>query len=118
MPLVNPKEFIISARSNGYKDTAYAIAELADNSIQANATSVEVIIYENQKRSVEKIAIADNGYGMSRELLALALGFGESGRDKDSEGNYLYNEDGSLYDNDTGVLYKDDDGNYTDYDPN
>lgn len=87
MSLVNPKQYIISARSNGYKDTAYAIAELADNSMQAGAKQVEVIIFENRNRSIDQIAIVDNGAGMSKELLASALGFGESGRDKDKEGN-------------------------------
>jgi hypothetical protein len=89
MSLVNPKQYIISARSNGYKDTAYAIAELADNSIQAGADKVEILIFENRNRSIDQIAIADNGKGMSKELLGSALGFGESGRDKDKEGNLL-----------------------------
>ena len=92
MSLVNPKQFIISARSNGYKDTSYAIAELADNSIQARASEVEVILFENENRTINEIAIADNGDGMSRDMLALALGFGESGRDKDTAGN-LQNSD-------------------------
>lgn len=89
MSLVNPKQYIISARSNGYKDTSYAIAELADNSIQAGASKVEVLIFENKNRSIDQIAIADNGKGMSKDLLGSALGFGESGRDKDKEGNLL-----------------------------
>ncbi len=89
MSLVNPKQYIISARSNGYKDTAYAIAELADNSIQAGADKVEILIFENQKRTIEEIAIVDNGAGMSQSLLASALGFGESGREKDKDGNLL-----------------------------
>jgi len=89
MSLVNPKQYIISARSNGYKDTAYALAELADNSIQAGADKVEILIFENINRSIDEIALADNGYGMSRELLASALGFGESGRQKDKEGKLL-----------------------------
>jgi len=89
MSLVNPKQYIISARSNGYKDTAYAIAELTDNSIQAGADKVEIVIFENKNRSIDEIAIVDNGSGMSKERLASALGFGESGRDKDKEGNLL-----------------------------
>jgi len=89
MSLVNPKQYIISARSNGYKDTAYAIAELADNSIQADADKVEILIFENKNRSIDQIAIADNGKGMSKKLLSSALGFGESGREKDKEGNLL-----------------------------
>ena len=89
MSLVNPKQYIISARSNGYKDTAYAIAELTDNSIQAGADKVEILIFENNSRGIDKIAIVDNGIGMSQQLLSSALGFGESGREKDSDGNLL-----------------------------
>jgi len=92
MSLVNPKQYIISARSNGYKDTAYAIAELADNSIQAGADKVEVLIFENKNRSIDQIAIIDNGKGMSKELLASALGCVATGRDKDKEG-HLLNDD-------------------------
>jgi hypothetical protein len=92
MSLVNPKQYIISARSNGYKDTSYAIAELADNSFQASADKVEILIFESKSRNIDQIAIVDNGKGMSKELLSSALGFGESGREKDQEGNLL-NED-------------------------
>jgi hypothetical protein len=96
MSLVNPKQYIISARSNGYKDTSYAIAELADNSIQAGASKVEVLLFEGVNRNVETIAIIDNGHGMSKELLASALGFGESGRDKDNEGNLLNDDSNGM----------------------
>jgi hypothetical protein len=87
MSIVNPKQYIQSARLNGYKDTAYAIAEITDNSIQAGAYNVEIIIVENNSRNITEIAIADNGCGMSPELLHFALSFGESGRTKDKYGN-------------------------------
>ncbi|MBW4566202.1 MAG: ATP-binding protein [Mojavia pulchra JT2-VF2] len=70
-------------RDNGYKNAAYAIAELMDNSIQAGATQVELLCGEQQVRleqrrsyRIHKIAILDNGCGMDATVLRLALQFG------------------------------------------
>ena len=42
-----PAHLAIEAmRDNGYKNTAYAVAELIDNSIQANANYVQIICKE------------------------------------------------------------------------
>jgi len=70
-------------RDNGYKNAAYALAELMDNSIQAGADTVELLCGEmefhlgQRRRSrVAQIGILDNGRGMSEEVLRLALQFG------------------------------------------
>jgi hypothetical protein len=70
-------------RDNGYKNAAYAIAELMDNAIQAGASSVELLCGEKEvqleKRSsnrIQKIAVLDNGSGMDEQVLRLALQFG------------------------------------------
>jgi hypothetical protein len=70
-------------RDNGYKNAAYAIAELMDNAIQASASQVELLCgerkqqVEERKRSrIEQIAVLDNGYGMNATVLRLALQFG------------------------------------------
>jgi len=70
-------------RDNGYKNAAYAIAELMDNAIQAGASQVELLCGERKqqvdqrKRSrVEEIAVLDNGRGMDANVLRLALQFG------------------------------------------
>jgi hypothetical protein len=70
-------------RDNGYKNAAYAIAELIDNSIQAGATGVELLCGEKEvqlqqrKRSrIDQIAVLDNGSGMDATVLRLALQFG------------------------------------------
>jgi len=70
-------------RDNGYKNAAYAIAELVDNAIQAGATKVQVLLgektsYVASRKSVhiEEICIHDNGSGMSAEVLQGALQFG------------------------------------------
>ncbi len=70
-------------RDNGYKNAAYAIAELMDNAIQAGASQVELLCgerkqqVEERKRSrIEQIAVLDNGKGMDADVLRLALQFG------------------------------------------
>ncbi len=70
-------------RDNGYKNAAYAIAELMDNAIQAGATQVELLCGERKelvgqrKRSrIQQIAVLDDGRGMSPSVLRLALQFG------------------------------------------
>ncbi len=74
-------------RDNGYKNAAYAIAELMDNAIQAGATLVELICAEKtslvEQRSrtrVEKIAVLDNGCGMDADVLRMAMQFGNGTR--------------------------------------
>lgn len=70
-------------RDNGYKNAAYAIAELMDNSIQAGATQVELlcaektdIVTQRQRTRIHQLAILDNGCGMDATILRMALQFG------------------------------------------
>ena len=70
-------------RDNGYKNAAYAIAELMDNSIQAGADRVELLCGEHEvqlssqkSRRIKKIGVLDNGSGMDTSVLRLALQFG------------------------------------------
>jgi hypothetical protein len=78
---------IKSMMDSGYKNAAYALAELMDNSIQAKATDVELLCIEKrstvEQRSrdrVESIAVLDNGVGMPSDVLELALQFGNGTR--------------------------------------
>lgn len=83
---LNASTVIESLRDNGYTNTAYALAELIDNSIQAEATRVEVGFIEEKvggsnNRStynVTEISLWDNGKGMSPDELRLAMQFGGS----------------------------------------
>ncbi|MCB0723011.1 MAG: ATP-binding protein [Ignavibacteriae bacterium] len=70
-------------RDNGYKNAAYALAELMDNSIQHKAKNVELLCLEKDENlsmrtvsRINKIAVLDNGEGMSSETLRMALQFG------------------------------------------
>lgn len=70
-------------RDNGYKNAAYAIAELIDNSIQAGAEKVELLcvqrtewVEQRTRQRIDQIAVLDNGAGMNAEVLRMALQFG------------------------------------------
>ncbi len=84
---------IEAMRDNGYKNTAYALAELVDNSVQANATAVEIIcieewhqVQERQRKRLSKIAVLDDGEGMTAIVLRKALQFGNGTRLNDRSG--------------------------------
>ena len=73
-----------SMRDNGYKNTAYAIAELIDNSIQHGSSSIDLLCLErdmqlgggNTVSRIVEIGILDNGNGMNAETLQKSLQFG------------------------------------------
>ena len=88
-----PQQLAIrSMRSSGYRDTAHAIAELIDNSIQAGEgvnqrTEVEVLcvdryrtINTRKRRQLDEIAVYDNACGMDPKTLRDALQFGNGTR--------------------------------------
>ena len=81
--IVSEELTVASLRDSAYKNTAYAAAELIDNSIQAEAKLVELVCLEEttfngkQGKSISEIAIIDNGSGMSEDLLARSLRFGD-----------------------------------------
>ena len=70
-------------RDNGYKNAAYAIAELMDNSIQAGAKTVQLLcadrespVEQRTRRRLHQVAVLDDGSGMDAETLQIALQFG------------------------------------------
>ncbi|KAF7762847.1 hypothetical protein PUND_b0138 [Pseudoalteromonas undina] len=82
---------IESLRDNGYNNTAYALAELIDNSLQATATRVEVGFIEEQLKArknytVSEISLWDNGVGMDIDTLRVAMQFGGGTHRKDTGG--------------------------------
>ena len=91
--IIPPELAVKAMRDSGYKNTAYALAELIDNSVQANADNVEVICLEVKRRinkrtgrRIQAIGILDNGDGMAPETLRLALQFGNGTHLTDRKG--------------------------------
>lgn len=67
---------ILDLQNNGYKSTVSAVAEIVDNSIQAEASKIDVVLVNNTTKSVdniEELLIIDNGQGMNRDSFGKAL---------------------------------------------
>ena len=86
-----------SLRDSGYKNTAYALGELVDNSIRQMPQNVEIIMIEDlvtankQRRwKISEIGILDNGTGMDPYQLRCALkyqdGAAQRGWERSREG--------------------------------
>ena len=91
--IIPPELAVRAMRDSGYKNTAYALAEIIDNSVQANATCIELICVESQeqvnqrsRKRISAIGVLDNGDGMSPETLRLALQFGNGTHLNDRKG--------------------------------
>lgn len=91
--IIPPELAVRAMRDSGYRNTDYALAELIDNSVQANASQVDVICVEVMKqvsqrksRRIEQIAVLDNGEGMTPQTLRIALQFGNGTHLKDRKG--------------------------------
>lgn len=91
------QHFMESIRSSGYKNAAMAIGELVDNSIQADAENIDILVKERRSiaterrvRRINEIAILDDGTGMEKDLLrrSLKLGDGTHFEDDDGIGKY------------------------------
>lgn len=85
--LIIGEAFVRGMRDIGYKSTSFAMAEIIDNSIQANATWADVIFGFN-KGSLKpaQIAVIDNGWGMVPEMVRAALVWGAGTRLDDLQG--------------------------------
>ena len=89
-----PGSFTIRAlRDSRYNNSAYAIAELIDNAVEANAPLIELLCMEEPKmgrsrvrRAVSEVAVLDNGTGMDAKTLLEALKFGGGTRHNSDRG--------------------------------
>ena len=100
---LNDSYALEALRETGYKNTAYAISELIDNSIDANASDIHLIAKEEHmphargrhKYHITEIGVIDNGKGFSEDKLddCLSIGYGtksDEGENKDSIGKFGY----------------------------
>jgi len=79
-----PGSFTIRAlRDSRYHNSAYAVAEIIDNSIEAGAGRIDLLCQEERvqvkhqvRARLNRIAVCDDGYGMDAETLLNALKFG------------------------------------------
>ena len=80
-------------RDSRYHNTAYAVAELIDNSIEADAEQIELLCMETREATATQtrnrmsgIAVLDNGSGMDVRTLLEALKFGGGTRHESIRG--------------------------------
>ena len=70
--------------NTGYKNIESAVAEIIDNSIEANAKNIFIILKEgiaaSGRKVVNEVGFLDNGDGMTAEVLGSCLGIGASTR--------------------------------------
>lgn len=82
--IVDIKNMSDALRNTGYKNIESAVAEIIDNSVEANAKNIFVILREgianSGRKVVTEIGFLDNGEGMSIQVLAGCLGLGASTR--------------------------------------
>lgn len=93
IPVIQTGHALQSLRDSGHS-LPTALGEVLDNSIEANANYIRVQLDEDLdkkgKRHVHRIAIADDGIGMSNDILHhyLVLGFSTRYMRKDTIGKY------------------------------
>lgn len=84
--IVDIQHFLGDAlRSSGYKDAESAVSEIIDNSIEAEAKNVFVILKDSVndktgRKNISEVGFLDDGMGMSDEILGKCLGLGVSTR--------------------------------------
>jgi hypothetical protein len=80
--IIQLDHFISSTRDSGYKSLSSALAELIDNSIESGATKVHIKVQKqfNPEEEQFEVCVVDNGKGMTKEELTVALQFGGSTR--------------------------------------
>jgi Histidine kinase-, DNA gyrase B-, and HSP90-like ATPase len=80
-PLVATETFVESMRESGYKSTGTAIDEFIDNSIQAHASRVDIVLTKAAgKEEIAGIAIVDNGHGMEPDMIRASVMWGGTHR--------------------------------------
>ncbi|MDX6452577.1 MAG: hypothetical protein QOH16_2626 [Gaiellaceae bacterium] len=84
--------FVRGMRDIGYKSTAFAMAEVIDNAIQASASQIDIVFgFANGAKPTE-VAVIDDGYGMEKTMVRASLvwGAGTRATDRSGFGKYGY----------------------------
>ena len=88
--LVFADAFIRGMREIGYKNPAWAIAELIDNSFQAGADTVDIrmkdVDWKMERSKPSQVAVIDNGIGMLSRMISHAVRWGGTDRENDRQG--------------------------------
>ena len=92
-PMIPHRLAMTALRDSGYRNTAYAVAELIDNSVQAGARNIELLccdrvipVNKRERRTIHQIAVADDGCGMDEYVLENSLQYGNGTRLEDRSG--------------------------------
>lgn len=92
-PIIPAPTAIETFRDSGYKSTAAALAELIDNSIEAEASTIQILTFEEPVtltsrtvHRISRIAVYDDGNGMDPHTLKLSLQFGMGTRMESRKG--------------------------------
>ena len=81
LSLFQPRAAALALRDTPYNSTAHALAELVDNSVDARARQIDVLMLNRRQESasgqfvnrLDRLAVIDNGHGMSPDVLVQAL---------------------------------------------
>jgi hypothetical protein len=92
IPMIQTGQALLSLRDSGH-NLPTALGEVIDNSIEANANNVLVTLVQSEdrgKKRVHRIAICDDGGGMSSDILHhyLVLGYSSRYMHSDTIGKY------------------------------
>jgi len=77
--------FLKGIRDLGYKNTPYALNEINDNSMQAGAKNIHYEI-SGVKNKVREVIVYDDGHGMPKEMLSVAVTWGGTHRQGSRKG--------------------------------
>jgi DNA topoisomerase VI subunit B len=90
------QEALAGLRDSGIKNTASAISEIIDNSMDAGAENIEILVFEKGQQSgqrvldkIDQICIIDDGRGMTEDILAQCLTVGGRDDSDDSEEGHI-----------------------------
>lgn len=92
IPMIQTGQALLSLRDSGHS-LPTALGEVIDNSIEANANNIQVLLEQNEekgKKRVHRIAIRDDGGGMPADVLHryLVLGYSSRYMHTDTIGKY------------------------------